>query len=430
MALAGGVTLHLDPEHYIAMAKLGMLAPDGRCKSFDARANGFVPGEGCGIVVLKRLADALADGDRVRAVIRGSAVNQDGRTNVLTAPNGLAQQAVLKAALDNAQVAGANVTYLETHGTGTALGDPIEFEAIASVAGSAQPTPCALGAVKTNIGHLEAAAGVAGLIKAALALEHEEIPPNLHYQRINPHISLDGTRFFVPVSPTPWPRSAAIRFAGVSSFGFGGTNAHLVLEEAPRLPRRDVEPPQESGFLLPISARTTEALTEMARQYRTFLAAEAQSGSLYAICHTAARRRSHYEERLAITAKSREDFVRLFDEFLAGHSRAGIAAGRPAAGTPALAFVFSGQGSQWPGMGAALIQHDPAFAAALSECDTLIRRHGGWSVIEQLSATGEVSKLNDTEYAQPAIFALEVALARLWESWGIKPSVVIGHSAG
>ena len=233
LALAGGVTLHLEPEHYIALAKLGMLSPDGCCRTFDSRANGFVPGEGCGVVVLKRLAEALADQDRVYAVIRGSAVNQDGRTNVLTAPNGLAQRAVIRAALDHAHVDAASVTYIEAHGTGTPLGDPIEVEALAEVAGPAGQ-PCALGAVKSNFGHLEAAAGVAGLIKAALALDRGEIPPNLHFEKLNPHISLEGTRFFLPVARTEWKRGEAIRFAGVSSFGFGGTNAHVVLEEAPR----------------------------------------------------------------------------------------------------------------------------------------------------------------------------------------------------
>ncbi len=432
MALAGGVTLHLEPEHYIAMAKLGMLAPDGRCKTFDARANGFVPGEGCGMVVLKRLADALQNGDRIYAVIRGSAVNHDGRTNVLTAPNGLAQQDVMRAALRNAQVPGAGLSYIETHGTGTALGDPIEFEAIAKVAGenlTLEPR-CALGAVKTNIGHLEAAAGVAGLIKAALALEHEEIPPNLHYLQSNPHLSFEGTRFYVPQQPCSWPRGESIRFAGVSSFGFGGTNAHIVLEESPRLARRaEVELEGERAFLLPLSSRSPEALIEAARRYRAFLS-EPESGSLYGICHSVALRRDSYEERLAVTARSREEFCRLFDDFLASRSRAGISAGRATADPPPIAFVFSGQGSQWAGMGAALKGHYPVFDAALRECDALIQRRAGWSVVAELSAEGSDSRLSDTEYAQPALFALEVALARLWESWGITPDLVIGHSAG
>jgi acyl transferase domain-containing protein len=222
LAFAGGVTLHLLPEHYIGLSKLGMLTPDGRCKAFDAKADGFVPSEGCGIVALKLLTDALKDGDRIYAVVRGTAVNQDGRTNVLTAPNGIAQQEVVRAALQNGQVPPSSVSYVEAHGTGTALGDPIEVEALTQVLGSrsVSSAPCALGAAKSNIGHLEAAAGIAGLIKAALALDHEEIPPNLHYSKLNPHITLQGTRFFIPTQPSPWPRGASGRFAGISSFGF------------------------------------------------------------------------------------------------------------------------------------------------------------------------------------------------------------------
>ena len=240
LALAGGVTLHLLPGHYVGLAKLGMLSPSGRCKVFDASADGFVPSDGCGMLALKRLADALADGDRIYAVIRGTALNQDGRTNVLTAPNGLAQQAVIRAALHNAQVRPSEVTFIETHGTGTALGDPIEVEALSEVLGAASEgaLPCALGAVKTNLGHLEAAAGIAGLMKAALALHHQEIPKNLHFEKLNPHISLEHTRFYLPAAATPWPRGNSPRFAGVSSFGFSGTNGHIVLEESPRVQTR------------------------------------------------------------------------------------------------------------------------------------------------------------------------------------------------
>ena len=232
LAVAGGVSLILAPEELISLTRLGMLASDWRCKTFDSRADGFVPGEGCGIVVLKRLSDALADGDTIRAIIRGTAVNQDGRTTVLTAPNGLAQQVVIRAALANAQVAPTEIGYVEAHGTGTALGDPIELESLSEVLGTGD-SPCLVGSVKTNFGHLEAAAGVAGLMKVVLALEHEQIPRNLHFRRLNPHIRLDGSRLAIADRVTAWPRGPVPRFAGVSSFGFGGTNAHLVLEEAP-----------------------------------------------------------------------------------------------------------------------------------------------------------------------------------------------------
>ena len=435
IALAGGITLHLLPEHYIAMAKLGMLAPDGRCKTFDSKANGFVPGEGCGVVVLKLLADALKDGDRVYAVIRGTAVNQDGRTNVLTAPNGLAQREVIRGALRNAQVPASSVSYVEAHGTGTALGDPIEVEALAEIVGVASPTsvPCALGAVKSNIGHLEAAAGVAGLIKAALALDREEIPPNLHFAELNHHITLQGTRFYLPAQPTPWPRGTQPRFAATSSFGFGGTNAHVVMEEAPQLPQRRASDNAigRDNFLLPISARTPEALTDSARLHREFLDSETgKQSELYDICHSAATRRHHYEERLAIQGSTRQELSQHLGDFLDGRAPEGVAVGRSSQLSEGVVFLFSGQGSQWPRMGASLYECEPVFRAALEECEPLVRQYAGWSLIEHLLAAPETSKLQHTEFAQPAIFAIEVALARLWESWGITPAAVIGHSAG
>ena len=235
MAVAGGVNLILGAEHLTSVQSMGMLATDWRCKTFDARADGFVPGEGCGVVVLKRLSDALVDGDPIRAIIRGTAVNQDGHSTVLTAPNGLSQRAVIRAALQNAHVEGTEINYVEAHGTGTALGDPIEVEALGEVLGSGSE-PCVLGAVKSNLGHLEAAAGVTGLMKVILAFEHEQIPRNLHFAQLNPHIHLAGTRLAVADRETPWPRGRTPRFAGVSSFGFGGTNAHAILEEVPVYP--------------------------------------------------------------------------------------------------------------------------------------------------------------------------------------------------
>jgi acyl transferase domain-containing protein len=437
MALAGGVALSLTPEHLLSVAKVGMLSPDGRCKTFDARANGFVPGEGCGMVVLKRLSDALTDGDRVRAVIRGSALNQDGRTSVLTAPNGLAQRQVIRAALENAGVSPAAIGYVETHGTGTALGDPIEVEALAEVLNppGSEAEPCALGAVKTNFGHLEAAAGVAGLIKTVLALEHGEIPPNLHFETLNPNIALEGTRFSIPVEPRPWPRGARGRFAGVSSFGFSGTNAHIVLEEAPRLPGpvESAEAGEPAPMLLAVSARSAGALRDFAARYRDFLdeGAEGRRVPLYDLCHSSALRRSHYEERLAITGASGEELHASLQLFVDGRTSAALSSGRAAyAGGGGLVFVFSGQGSQWAGMGTELCAGEPVFRAAIEECDRLIRRRAGWSLIEQLAAGEAESQLHRTAIAQPAIFAVEIALARLWRSWGIVPAAVAGHSLG
>ncbi len=432
LALAGGVTLHLLPEHYLGLSRLGMLAPDGRCRTFDAKASGFVPSEGCGLVVLKRLSDALADGDRIYAVIRGSATNQDGRTNSLTSPSGLAQREVVLAALRNARVPPSSISYVETHGTGTALGDPIEVEALAAALGSAEEgaQPCALGAAKTNFGHLEAAAGVTGLIKAVLALDHEEIPANLHFEKLNPHISLEGTRFVIPNRNLAWPRGKSPRFAAISSFGFSGTNAHVVIEESPRLPARRAHDPQPEAGVLLLSARTPAALRDAVLQYREFLTEAARNIPLYDICYASALRRSHYEERLALTASTHAEMCGLMTDFLEGRRSSAIASGRVSAKPESVVFVCSGQGSQWATMGVSLFAREPVFRTAIEECEECIRRWAGWSLIEQLSAPEAQSKLGDTEYAQPAIFAIELALARLLASWGIKPAAVIGHSAG
>jgi acyl transferase domain-containing protein/NADPH:quinone reductase-like Zn-dependent oxidoreductase/NADP-dependent 3-hydroxy acid dehydrogenase YdfG len=431
MALAGGVTLKLTPEHYLSLSKLGMLSPDGRCRTFDARANGFVPGEGCGVIVLKRLSEALADGDRIYALIRGTAANQDGRTSVITAPNGRAQQDVIRAALANARVTGADVGYVETHGTGTVLGDPIEVDAIAEVLGAEGAPPCALGAVKSNIGHLEVTAGVAGLIKAALVLDREEIPPNLHFESLNPHISLDGTRLVVPTASMPWKRGGALRFAGVSSFGFSGTNGHVILEEAPLLPRRPSAAPSSSASILVISARTPEAFHQVIERHRDFLAGDgARQLALADICAAAAGRRDHYEERLAIVGASHEEMCERLTDALAERGGAGVSRGRAPVEPEPFAFVFSGQGSQWPTMGTALIAEEPVFKEAMEECDRLVRSLADWSLLDVLAAGDSASTLSATEHAQAAICAIEIALARLLASWGVVPSVVIGHSAG
>jgi acyl transferase domain-containing protein/acyl carrier protein len=423
MALAGGVALHLTPEHWVSLAKLGMLSPDGRCRTFDSRANGFVPGEGCGVVVLKRLVDAIADGDRIRAVIRGTAMLQDGRSTVMTAPNGLAQQEVVRAALANGRVSPDQISYVETHGTGTALGDPIEVEALAEVLGGSPS--CVLGSVKSNIGHLEAAAGIAGLIKAILALEHEQIPANLHFEKPNPHLSLDETPFIVPTSVVAWPRGTEGRFAGVSGFGFGGTNAHIILEEAPRLPVQ-VNSDARGPFLLPISARSPAALNDLAGSYRELLGA---TTSVVDVCRAVALRRSHYEERIAVVGSTAEELRDGLREVIAGGSRLGANRGRAVEDT-GVVFVCSGQGSQWAHMGSALMRDEPVFRAAIEECDASIRKCAEWSLIAELELDGNASHLEHTEFAQPAIVAIEIAIARLWESWGVIPSAVIGHSVG
>jgi len=423
IAIAGGVALHLTPEHWVSLSKLGMLSPDGRCRTFDARANGFVPGEGCGVVILKRLVDAIADGDRIHAVVRGTAVLQDGRSTVMTAPNGLAQQAVVRAALENGRVAPEQISYVETHGTGTPLGDPIEVEALAEVLGGSPS--CVLGSVKTNIGHLEAAAGIAGFIKAVLALEHERIPPNLHFENANPHLTLDETPFVVPTTTMEWRRGATARFVGVSGFGFGGTNAHIVLEEAPRLPAPASA--DAASYLLPISARTADAATQLAESYGALLAGGAASPG--DVCRAAALRRGHYEERIAVLGSTVDDLRDALRDVAAGRKRLGASRGR-AVDAQGIVFVCSGQGSQWAGMGTALMRSAPVFRAAIEECAASIERYAAWSLTRELEADERASRLAHTEIAQPAIVAIEIAVARLWRSWGVVPSAVIGHSVG
>ena len=302
LALAAGVNLILSPGFSLAVAKLGMLSPGGRCKAFDERADGFVRGEGCGAVVLKRLSDALRDGDPIRAVIRGSAVNQDGRSNGLSAPNGLAQEEVIRRALERAGVAPEAIGYVEAHGTGTSLGDPIEFDALSAVITGGPG--CALGSVKANVGHLEACAGVAGLIKAILCLQNEAIPPLALFKKLNPHIRLDGTPFVIPRELTAWPRGTRARFAGVSSFGWSGTNAHVVLEEAP--PQAAPAAAPADGMLLPVSAHTPAALRDLAGKY----AALVESSAVADFCYSASCRRTHHQQRLSVFGRSATELAK------------------------------------------------------------------------------------------------------------------------
>lgn len=439
LALAGGVNLILSPAITINFTKAGAMAPDGRCKAFDSRANGYVRSEGAGLVVLKHLSRALADGDPIYAVIRGSAVNQDGRSNGLMAPNPLAQEAVLREAYRRAGVSPGQVQYVEAHGTGTLLGDPIEAKALGTVLAVDRPREqaCALGSVKTNLGHLEAAAGVAGLIKVALALSHLEIPPSLHFQEPNPHIPFDELSLRVQTTLGPWPAHSGPALAGVSSFGFGGTNAHVVLEQAPQsdLATQNADRQlrnQESAHLLPLSARSPEALHALARSYQNSLAAPQSAASLHDICYSAGVRRSHHDYRLAVTGRSPEQLSEALEAFLRGESRAGLSFGPKISGRRRkLVFVFPGQGSQWFGMGQKLLQQEAVFREVVERCDRAMRPYGDWSLLAELTATDRArSRLHEIDVIQPALFALQVALAGLWRSWGIEPQAVVGHSMG
>ena len=430
VSLAGGVNLMLSPITTIALCKGRMLAPDGRCKTFDAQADGYVRGEGCGIVVLKRLSDAVSNADRILGLIRGSAVNQDGYGNGLTAPNLLAQQAVIRSALEQAQVRSDQIGYIEAHGTGTSLGDPIEVDALTATYGAARTAghSCALGSVKTNIGHLEGAAGIAGLIKAVLALQHGAIPPNLHFRQLNPHISFDKTPFFIPTRLQDWPSSDA-RYAAVSSFGFGGTNAHIVLSEA-----RNTASPSGADrplHVLALSAKTEPSLLELARRYQDALGA---SGNWADICFTANAGRSHFAERLSVVADSTSSAREKLESFLAGEPVTGLLRSEAAAPKPKIAFLFTGQGAQYAGMGRRLYETQSVFREALDRCDGLLRPHLDRSLLSVLypdaGGDGDAQQLNETIYTQPALLALEYALAELWRSWGVTPGAVLGHSVG
>ncbi|HEY8883692.1 MAG TPA: SDR family NAD(P)-dependent oxidoreductase [Chloroflexota bacterium] len=435
LALVGGVNLMLSPATTVSMAKLRALSPDGRCKTFDAAADGYGRGEGCGMIVLKRLTDAIADGDPIFALIRGSAVNHDGRSGGLTVPNGPAQQSLIRAALAAARVEPAEGGYVEAHGTGTPLGDPIEVQAVAAVLGQDRPSdlPVLLGSVKTNIGHLEAAAGVSSLIKVILALKHGEVPPHLHLKQPSKYIPWDEIPVVVPTERTPWPSGYARRIAGVSSFGFSGTNAHVVLEAPPLTEDAvDVSAVPKRAHLLALSAHGAEALHDLARAYRAWLAAEPPAGgaALDDVCYSAGVRRAHHADRLAVVGESAADLVERLDAYLTGTADPSVAVGRAGTDPRRIAFVFSGQGSQWIGMGRELLEREPVFLAAVEACDVAMRAYVEWSLLDVLAADEVRSRLDEIDVAQPALFAMQVAMAALWRSWGIEPDAVVGQSMG
>ena len=433
LALTAGVNLILSSHFTSALAQAGMLSPDGQCKTFDAAANGYVRGEGCGAVVLKRLSAAERDGDRVLAVVRGVAVNQDGRSNGLTAPNSLAQQAVVRQALHDAGVGPQQIGYLEAHGTGTELGDPIEIGALKEVLLPDRPAEqhCWIGSVKTNIGHLEAAAGMAGLLKAVLSLHHGEIFPHLHLRQINPLIDIADTPLAIPTELQPWPEDE--RFAGVSSFGFGGTNTHAVLSAAPAPTKASNGQTQHGAagiHLLTLSATDERALRALAQRYADYLH-EHPEVDLADICVTAGTGRAHLAQRLAAIAASADELRTALAAFAHEGTAKQIASGTARdAPRPKNAFLFTGQGAQYNGMGRRLYETQPLFRGDLDECAAILRDELEQPLLEVLWDPAMGDLLNQTAYTQPALFALEYALARQWQRWGIEPAAVMGHSVG
>ena len=432
LALAGGVNAMMAPAMTVAESKSGFLAPDGRSKTFDAAANGYARGEGAGVVLVKPLARAQADGDPIYALIRGTAVTQDGHTNGITVPNQIAQEEAMRAAYQRSGISPEKVQYVEAHGTGTPVGDPIEARAIGTVLSASRPASerCIVGSVKTNIGHLEAAAGVAGVVKVALALKHRQIPPHLHFHQPSPDIPFDELQLRVPTTLEAWPETDGPRYAGVNSFGFGGTNAHVVLQEAPPVAARETHA-EERPYLLPLSARSVEALQASAQSYRDFLVSADSPAHLYDIAYSAALRRSHHDHRLALVVHSKAEAIAHLDAFLADEPRAGTSTGRvPLNAQPKVAFVCSGMGPQWWAMGRDLLAHEPVFRASIEHCAAELQRYTGWSLLEAFAAPEEEARMENAEVAEPASFAIQIALAELWRSWGVQPDAIVGHSTG
>jgi acyl transferase domain-containing protein/surfactin synthase thioesterase subunit/NADPH:quinone reductase-like Zn-dependent oxidoreductase/NAD(P)-dependent dehydrogenase (short-subunit alcohol dehydrogenase family) len=431
-ALAGGVNVILKPEMTIAMSKATMLSPDGACKSFDARANGYVRGEGAGLVMLRRLSEAQAAGNRIYAVLIGSGVNSDGATNGISVPNGLAQEALSRRVLAEAGVPAASVGYVEAHGTGTPVGDPIEANALGRVfsEGRADGDVCLVGSVKSNIGHLESASGVAGLIKAALCVHHGEIPSNLHFERANPAIDFPALKLKVADAHAPWPAAAGPRRAAVNSFGFGGTNAHVLIEQAPPdEPAGELREAAVPALLLPAGAHAEAALRGLAAEYARVLGED--ESRVRDLIFTVSQRRSHGAVRAAFLGADARELRERLEQFASGARPAGCVTGERLegfAGRPT--FVFTGMGPQWWAMGRELLVGEPVFRRTVHEIDRAFREIAGWSIVDCLLDRECDSRIQQTDVAQPAIFALQAGLVALWKHWGIEPGGVIGHSVG
>ncbi|RQH10614.1 MgcI [Okeania hirsuta] len=441
LALAGGVQLILSPQVTTALSKLKALSPDGKCKTFDAAADGYGRGEGCGIVVLKRLSDAVKDGDNIQAVIRGSAVNHDGPSSGLTVPNKLAQEKLIQQALKAAKVEPGQVSYVEAHGTGTSLGDPMEVRALTSVfeQGRDGENPLHIASVKTNIGHLEAAAGIAGVIKVVLQLQNQKIAPHLHFVNPSPYIDWENTPVKVPTELTPWQSSGDKRIAGVSSFAISGTNAHIVLEEAPREGNRQQATGNSEDYLersvhlLTLSAKTEKSLEDLVSSYQNYLEFYPDL-AIADVCYTANTGRAHFNYRIAIITSEQKELIEKLLDWKTKKEVVGVYSGQPdgSSQSPKIAFLFTGQGSQYVNMGRQLYETQPTFRQALDLCDQILQAYLEVPLLEVIYTKDaqKSSVLDQTAYTQPALFSIEYALAKLWESWGIKPNVALGHSVG
>ena len=426
-ALVGGTNLILTPDMNVSFTKGRMMSPDGRCKFGDAAADGYVRGEGGVVLVLKRKADARASGDPILALVRGSAVNQDGRSSGITAPNGPSQEAVIRAALANADVSAEAVGYIEAHGTGTALGDPIELGALQAVFAASRPTdrPLLVGSVKTNIGHTEAVAGLAGVVKAVLALQRQSIPPTLHFTKGNPHVDWENARIEVVTRAQPFPANAdGYRLAGVSAFGFSGTNAHVVLESA-ETPEPTTAAMERPAHILAMSAQGVPALQATGERLR---AAFEGGGNVADLCHSINVGRAALASRAAIVGRTREDFASGLAAVHGGEDAPFVITG-DGTSEPRVAFLFTGQGSHFTGMGRDLYATSPIFRAALDACARAAAPHCDRDLLDTMFSD-DPAALDDATMVQPAGFALQVGLVALWRSWGIEPVAALGHSLG
>jgi acyl transferase domain-containing protein len=432
LALVGGVSLILSPEETIASSHAGVMAPDGRCKTFDARANGYVRSEGCGVVAIKRLSDAISNGDNVLAVIKGLAVNQNGLGNGLTAYNGLAQQALISQALANSGVKPAEISYVEAHGTGTPMGDPIEFNALKTVLmQDRQPEQsCKIGSVKTNIGYSESAAGMAGLIKVVLMLQNREIPAHVHFQNLNPRISLADTPLEIPTQCQPWLTDSQPLRAGVSAFGFGGTNSHAILEAAPA-DRVSCALKDRYLHLFTLSAKSPAALREMVGTYLVYLKSHPDI-SLGDLCFTVNAGRSNFNYRLGAIASSIPQLIAKLTGFLAQESNNGVLTAQISQRKPPhVGFLLGDRGSEYVGMARQLYATSWHFRELLAECTAIIDPYLTIPLLEVVyPPSGQLSPLYQAPYSQLATFAIEYALAKLWQSWGIVPSAIMGFGVG
>lgn len=428
-ALVCGVNSILKPEPQMGFSKGGFLSPDGTCFSFDERGNGYVRSEGAGVMVLKPLSQAEADGDKIYATILGTAVNQDGATKGISVPNGDAQKELLAEAYSDAGINPHDVSYVEAHGTGTFVGDPIESNSIGSIIGTEREDYCYMGSIKSNIGHLEPASGIAGLTKLALAMYNKQIPPNIHFQKGNPNIPFDTLKLRVPTEVQPWETNGKPRYGGVNSFGFGGANVHAVLEAWDgeiSLKPKDIEGP----MVATISARDDQALEDLATDYIDFLKDENNSHSLVEICAAMANRRTHHSKRLAIVGETKEEVASNIQNWLDGETINEVATGSANEVKDKVIFVFSGQGPQWWAMGRQLLANEPLFKEWIHKLDGMLAQHADWSLLEELQKSEEESRISDTNIAQPSIFSIQIALFEMWKAKGIEPGGVVGHSIG